>query len=103
MMRCTHSGTVKVTDIKDTINKYYLSLTVSNKVGVIGKIGLICADKGISLASVLQKGVSEDNTANIIIVTELCKEKDILDVIDLLEKEGCINKLNSMIRVAKDV
>ncbi len=103
MMRCSHSGTVKVTDIKDTINKYYLSLTVSNKVGVIGKLGLICADKGISLASVLQKGVSEDNTANIIIITELCKERDILEVIDLLEKEGCINKLNSMIRVAKDV
>ena len=103
MMRCNHSNTVKVLNISDTINKYYLSLTVNNKVGVIGKIGLICADKGISLASVLQKGVSEDNTANIIIVTELCKEKDISEVIDLLQKEGCISKLNSMIRVAEDV
>jgi len=103
MMRCNHSNTVKVIDISETINKYYLSLTVNNKVGVIGKIGLICADKGISLASVLQKGVSEDNTANIIIITELCKEKDISDVIEILQKEGCINKLNSMIRVAEDV
>ncbi len=103
MMRCNHSSSVKVTNILDTVNKYYLSLTVSNKVGVIGKLGLICADKGISLASVLQKGVSDDNTANIIIITELCKEKDILEVIDLLQKEGCINKLNSMIRVANDV
>ena len=102
MMRCKHGSVAKVVNIKDTTNKYYLSVKVSNKTGVIGKLGLVFAENGISLASLLQKGVSEDNTATIVIITELCKEKDVLKAIEDLEKEGCISKLNSMIRVAKD-
>ncbi len=102
MMRCKHGAVAKVVNIKDTVNKYYLSVKVSNKAGVIGKLGLVFAENGISLASLLQKGVSEDNTATIVIITEICKEKDVLKAIEDLEKEGCISKLNSMIRVAKD-
>ena len=102
MMRCKHGSVANVVNIKDTTNKYYLSVKVSNKAGVIGKLGLVFAENGISLASLLQKGVSEDNTATIVIITELCKEKDVLKAIEDLEKEGCISKLNSMIRVAKD-
>lgn len=102
MMRCKHGSVANVVNIKDTTNKYYLSVKVSNKAGVIGKLGLVFAENGISLASLLQKGVSEDNTATIVIITEFCKEKDVLKAIENLEKEGCISKLNSMIRVAKD-
>lgn len=102
MMRCKHGSVANVVDIKETTNKYYLSVKVSNKAGVIGKLGLVFAENGISLASLLQKGVSEDNTATIVIITELCREKDVLKAIDDLKKEGCINELNSMIRVAND-
>ena len=102
MMRCKHGSVANVVNIKDTTNKYYLSVKVSNKAGVIGKLGLVFAENGISLASLLQKGVSEDNTATIVIITELCKEKDVLKAIENLEKEGCISKLNSMIRVANN-
>lgn len=102
MMRCKHGSAANVVDIKETTNKYYLSVKVSNKTGIIGKLGLVFAENGISLASLLQKGVSEDNTATIVIITELCREKDVLKAIDDLKKEGCINELNSMIRVAND-
>lgn len=102
MMRCKHGSAANVVDIKETTNKYYLSVKVSNKTGIIGKLGLVFAENGISLASLLQKGVSEDNTATIVIITELCIEKDVLKAIDDLKKEGCINELNSMIRVAND-
>lgn len=102
MMRCKHNSVANVIDIKETENKYYLSVKVNNKKGIIGKLGIVFAENGISLASLLQKGVSEDNTATIVIITEICKEKDVLKAIDDLEKEGCISKLNSMIRVAND-
>ena len=102
MMRCKHGSAANVVDIKETTNKYYLSVKVSNKTGVIGKLGLVFAENGISLARLLQKGVSEVNTATIVIITELCREKDVLKAIEDLKKEGCINELNSMIRVAND-
>ena len=97
MMRCKHNSTAHMVDISDTTNKYYLSITAKNNKGVIGKIGTICADNDISLASIVQRCVSDDNTANITVITELVKEKNMQHAIKLIEQDG--NKVNSLIRV----
>ena len=70
MMRCHHHSTATPVKIEDTYNKYYLSITAPNAIGVIAKIGTICANKDISLSSILQKGVSDNNTAEITVITE---------------------------------
>ena len=95
MMRCHHSQDATMIPISETYNKYYLSITAPNNTGVIGKIGSICADKNISLSSIIQKGVSDNNTADITVITELCKEADIQNAIS--ELKDC--KVNSLIRV----
>ena len=95
MMRCNHSEDAEMIDISQTYNKYYLSITAPNNIGVIGKIGTICAEKHISLSTILQKGVSDDNTADITVVTEVCKEEKIQEAI----KELTECKINSLIRV----
>lgn len=97
MMRCKHNSTAHMVDISETTNKYYLSITAKNNKGVIGKIGTICADNDISLASIVQRCVSDDNTANITVITELVKEKNMQHAIKLIEQDG--NKVNSLIRV----
>ena len=95
MMRCKHHLTANPINIEETYNKYYLSITAPNAIGVIAKIGTICANKNISLSSILQKGVEENNTAEITVITENCLEKSIKEVVN--ELEGCT--INSMIRV----
>lgn len=95
MMRCHHHSIANPVRIENTYNKYYLSITAPNAIGVIAKIGTICANKNISLSSILQKGVTSDNTAEITVITEQCLEKSILEVIQ--ELEGCT--VNSLIRV----
>ncbi len=95
MMRCNHKEDAQMVDISQTYNKYYISITAPNAVGVIGKIGTICAKRNISLSSILQKGVSDDNTADITVITEVCKEEDIQHAI--AELEECT--INSLIRV----
>lgn len=97
MMRCKHNSTANMIDISETTNKYYLSIHAKNNKGVIGKIGTICADNDISLASIVQRCVSDDNTANITVITELVKEKNMQNAIKLIEQDG--NKVNSLIRV----
>lgn len=97
MMRCHHHSTAKPVNINDTYNKYYLSITAPNAIGVIAKIGTICANKQISLASILQKGVNENNTAVITVITEKCLERSIKEVIS--ELTGC--EVMSLIRVAE--
>ena len=95
MMRCHHHSTTNPVLIENTYNKYYFSITAPNAIGVIAKIGSICANKNISLASILQKEVSEDNTAEITVITEKCLEKSIQEVIS--ELENCT--VNNLIRV----
>lgn len=97
MMRCRHSEAAKMIDIADTTNKYYISINAKNNKGVIGKIGTICADNNISLASIVQRCVSKDNTADITVITELVKEKDMQNAIKQIELDG--NKVQSLIRV----
>ena len=95
MMRCHHHSISNPVRIEDTYNKYYLAIKAPNAIGVIAKIGKACADKNISLASILQKGVSNDNTAEITVITEKCLERSIREVIS--ELDGC--EVVSLIRV----
>ena len=96
MMRCKHSQNAQMKDISQTINKYYISITAPNAIGIIAKIGTICANKNISLSSILQKGVSSDNTADITVITERAQERLIREVV--AELSDCT--VNSIIRVA---
>lgn len=97
MMRCKDNSDANMIDISQTENKYYLSITANNNMGVIGKIGTICAENNISLASIVQKRISDDNTAEITVITEVASEASMQNAIRLIEQDG--NKVNSLIRV----
>ena len=97
MMRCRHDEYANMIDISQTKNKYYLSINAHNNIGVIGKIGTICAENNISLASIVQKCVLEDNTADITVITEIASESAMQNAIKLIEQDG--SKVNSLIRV----
>ena len=98
-MKCNHQLDAQQIDIKDTVNKYYISVTAANTPGVIGTIGEICGRHNISLASVLQKGIDKENTAEIVVITEECKENDINTAINEFNKNKNIIKINNIIRV----
>ncbi len=99
MMRCNHSESAQMLDITETENKYYLSITANNKIGVIGRIGKACEENNISLASIVQKEFGSKNCADITVITELAKEKDMRKVIDIFNRDDSIISVNSLIRV----
>jgi homoserine dehydrogenase len=98
MMRCNHNENAQMIDISETKNKYYLSIKAKNKMGVIGKIGTACGDNNISVESIVQKELKEDY-AQITVITELCKEKSMKNLIQTLENDDNIWGINSLIRV----
>ena len=102
MMRCKHKDSAQMINIMDTVNKYYLSINAKNEKGVIGKIGAICAENNISLASIVQRRVEENNTADIAVITEMALERDVRKTIDMLEADESINTVASLIRVQTD-
>ena len=99
MMRCNHHENAVMIPIEDTKNKYYISITAHNRLGVIGRIGKACEDHNISLASIVQKEVAGDNAAKITVITEICKEKDMQNVINIFNNDPAIASVNSLIRV----
>ena len=101
MMRCHHHSVAEPVNIHDTYNKYYLSIKAPNAIGVIAKIGTICANKNISLSSILQKGVNENNTAVITVITEKCLERSIKEGVNELTNELPDCEVLSLIRVAE--
>ena len=99
MMRCNHKVNAHQVDIRNTHNKYYISLTAKNIPGVIGSIGEICGQHHINLASVLQKGIDKENTAEIVVITENSLEKNVLEAVNVLKNNDRIVKVNNLIRV----
>lgn len=84
-------------DILNTKNSYYIAINAKNDRGIIGSIGMICAKNNINLQSILQKGIKEDNTAFIVVITESTYEKDIQNAIKELNEQNI--KVDSLIRV----
>ncbi len=101
MMRCKHAHNTiaKMVPIEETENKYYLRLIANDKIGGIADITEHFAEKKISIESILMKEVKENNTAEIVIVTDKCKEKLITELKDDFAKHSCVKELASMIRI----
>lgn len=101
MMRCKHdhNTTAKMVPIDETENKYYLRLIANDKIGGIADITEHFAEKKISIESILMKEVKENNTAEIVIVTDKCKEKLIKELKNDFDMHSCVKELASMIRI----
>lgn len=99
MMRCHHEKNANMMDISETENKYYLSITAENAKGVIAKIGKACEENNISLASIVQKEIASGNVAKITVITELCLEKDMQNVINIFNTDPSSMHVDSLIRV----
>lgn len=101
MMRCkhAHNTTAKMVLIDETENKYYLRLIANDKIGGIADITEHFAEKKISIESILMKEVKENNTAEIVIVTDKCKEKLIKELKNDFDMHSCVKELASMIRI----
>lgn len=84
---------------KDDIEtKYYLRMQVEDKSGVLAKVSTILGNKDISIKTMLQKSCDE-STANLLLSTHTCKEKDIKEALDELESSGVVLATPIMIRI----
>jgi homoserine dehydrogenase len=85
---------------KDDIEtKYYLRIKVEDKSGVLAQISKILGDKNISIETMLQKPLG-NNSANLLLSTHICTEKDIKDAINTIKLLGFVDGNSiSMIRI----
>ncbi len=83
----------------DTENKYYIRVNTNNVPGVIGELGTICGRNNINLHGIVQKEILPDESARIVLLTEMAREKDVQQAIKEMAESPKIKKVNNLIRV----
>ncbi len=96
---CNHNEYAKQIPIGETYNEYYIAINASNNPGVIGLIGTICGQNNINISTIMQKGINNDNTAEIVVITEKSKESDVQKALEELLKSNCIKNIDNLLRV----
>lgn len=62
----------------------YLRFTVADKVGVLAEIAAAMRDAGVSIESLIQRGVSEDGNVLVVIVTHEAPERSVAQALEKL-------------------
>ena len=96
---CHHYEIANQIDIGDTYNEYYISIQAGNHPGVIGIVGTVCGKNNINISTIMQKGINEDNTAEIVVITEISKESDVQNALNELLQSESIKNITSLLGV----
>jgi len=88
---------VSLKKIEDIESKYYLRISVNDKVGVLEKIAHILAKNRISIESFLQK--PKENSVKLLFSTHKCKEADIKKAIEEIKKLEFVKNEINLIRI----
>lgn len=99
MTRCKHNSHAEVIKIGETQNKYYVRLNANSTPGVIGDLGAICRKNNINLYSIIQKGILDDGSARIVLLTESSYENDLQSAIKEIEALRAVKSIENVIRV----
>ena len=91
----------EVYGIDDIYSEYYVRLTVEDRPGVLGEITSVFGNIGISLRSVIQKGIEENrvNKVTLVLVTHKTKEEYVKKAIENVCKLKDIYSVNNLIRM----
>ncbi|MEM0951710.1 MAG: homoserine dehydrogenase [Cyanobacteria bacterium P01_H01_bin.74] len=82
-----------------TQNKYYLRMNTQDRPGVIGELGLAFGNAGVSIDSVMQKGINADGTAAIIMITQAVSDAQITEGLRTIERQNTACAVACKLRV----
>ena len=80
-------------------SSYYLRVQAEDKPGVLGQIAGLLAAQNVSIEALIQKGVLDGHTAEIVILTHSTVEKHIKAAIAAIETLGSVREKVVMIRM----
>jgi homoserine dehydrogenase len=96
---CTCFEHKKIKPIGDVKTKFYLRMAVKDQPGVLASIAAVLGNQNVSIASVIQKRISDENFAEIVIITHSVEEHNFKDAIAIISGLSCVEKVENIIRV----
>lgn len=95
---CTCYEQKSVLPIGFVESKYYLRMQVVDRPGVLASIAYAFGDKGVSLASVIQKN-TDGKLAELVMITHQVKEQNLRDALTIIENLSAVDEISNVIRV----
>ncbi len=93
------SNVSEVLPIGESENGYYIRLETHDSPGVIGHLGQAFGDHGVSLHSFTQRGVTEDGTATIVLLTHTVREKHLQAALSEISAHPTTKQISIVLRV----
>jgi homoserine dehydrogenase len=88
-----------VRKIQDIETKYYIRFQALDQPGVLAQISGILGDNRISIASVIQKGRSKQESAPIVMMTHKAREADLQRALEKINNLAVIKEKSVVIRI----
>lgn len=91
LVGCTCTDELSFVPMENLKSKYYLRFVVVDRSGVLAATAEVFARHGVSISSMVQRGVKEGDSVNLVYVTHLAREKDVRAVIaDIAQLDGVL-------------
>jgi len=88
--------------IEETVSRYYVSLKVVDRPGVLAKIAAAFGENDVSIDSVIQKGRLED-PVDLVFVTHEVREANIRRALAQISRLPVVRQVSNVIRVEAEV
>ncbi|SMB94486.1 homoserine dehydrogenase [Desulfonispora thiosulfatigenes DSM 11270] len=98
-INCTCYDKISIMPKDEIKTRYYIRLQVQDESGVFASISSVLGNQKVSLASVIQKQINEKNEAEIVIITHVVKEKQLMEALKLISELPIVSEVSSVIRV----
>ena len=90
---------LRLMSVADVRTRYYLRIRVADQPGVLARIAGVLSDRAISIASVIQKEVDGEGTAEIVIMTHDAIEQDVQQALDAIRALEGVAAVEQVLRV----
>lgn len=99
MLSAPHLSDVPVRAASDRFGPYYLRFNVSDEPGVLGRIAGVLGEKGISIASVIQRHARQETGATVVVFTHAAREADVIAAVQWIDSLKSTRARTQVIRI----
>lgn len=98
LLSCTHQHYCAIAPMEELVTRFYTRFLTNDTPGVIGHLGTSFGNHGVSLESIVQIGM-RDNQAEIVVVTHNVSEGNFLNALAEIRQLDAVISIPSVLRV----
>jgi len=98
LLSCTHQHYCAIAPMEELVTRFYTRFLTNDTPGVIGHLGTSFGNHGVSLESIVQIGM-RDNQAEIVVVTHDVSEGNFLNALAEIRQLDAVMTIPSVLRV----